>query len=148
MANAHYGYLPQLHFIATAFETFSAEPEIYDAVTFVASLHHMEQAEAVEKAKMLLNPGGKLLVVGLAAPSRLSDRLRELGRVIPAAIGSKLHRMRTSEELGVPTAYSFPKMDEIRALATAQLPTAKLSHGLYYRYLLSWQKPNCREANI
>ena len=138
-ATAHYGHLSQLHFAEAAFETFSAEPETYDAVTFVASLHHMAQREAVEKAKTLLKPGGKLLIVGLAASSRLTDYLREIGRVIPATIGSKLHRMRTTEELGVPTAYAFPKMDEIRTLA-AQLPNAKLSHGLYYRYLLSWQK--------
>ncbi|MBR5519170.1 MAG: class I SAM-dependent methyltransferase [Clostridia bacterium] len=46
LAQETYGHLPTLHFAESPFETFAAEAETYDAVTSVASLHHMERKQA------------------------------------------------------------------------------------------------------
>ena len=114
----------------------------FDAVVFVASLHHMEMRRAVQKAKSLLHPGGSLLIVGLAKPSSVLDCAVEALRVLPCAVSSRLKHMKTSEEQSIPVSYVFPTMNEVRRTARELLPGAKLRYGLYYRYLLKWEAPN------
>lgn len=114
----------------------------FDAVIFVASLHHMDMRFAVQKAKGLLNPGGKLLIVGLAKPSSVLDYAVEALRVLPCTAISRFKRMKTSEENSIPVSYAFPAMRVVRAMARELLPGARLRYGLYYRYLLKWEAPN------
>ncbi len=130
-----------VRFLQVSFEGFDAPPESLDAVVFAASLHHMDGETAVRKAKKLLKPGGQLLIVGLAAPSGPGDWSLEALRVIPAKLGTALHRERSSEELGLAVDYALPKMAEVRAMIRRELPGAKLRIGLYYRWLLRWTKP-------
>ncbi len=128
-------------FEVRSFEKFEAAPGSFDAVVFCASLHHMDMEPALEKAVGLLRGCGRLAVVGLASPSGLADRMIDVCRVVPCALGSRLHKMRSSEELGLPTSYVFPKMAEVRDAAERLLPGASIRYGLYWRYLLCWQKP-------
>ena len=121
-------------------EDFSAPAGSFDAVVFVASLHHMEAEAALRKAANLLNKGGVLLVVGLAKPSGLGDWLLEGLRVLPSLAASRLHRAQSTEELGIPVSYALPPMREVRSLICRLLPGAKLRQGLHYRYLLEWVK--------
>ena len=107
---------------------------------FVASLHHMEAEAALRKAARLLCRGGVLLVVGLAKPSGLGDRLLEGLRVLPSLVVSRMHRAQSSEELGIPVSYALPPMREVRSLVHRLLPGAKLRQGLHYRCLLKWIK--------
>ena len=100
----------------------------------------MDAHEALAKAKALIRPGGKIVVVGLAHPSSLLDWVIEVLRIVPTRIGSALHRMQSSEELGIPTSYELPTMAEVRRTAAEELPGAQVRPGLYYRYLLSWTK--------
>jgi len=130
---------PRMAFERCSFEDFAADRS-FAAVLFIASLHHMEMAPALIKAKELLSPGGKLLVVGLAKPSTVPDYVVELLRVIPSRAVSALKRMRTSEELGIPASYEFPEMNAVRSAAKELLPGARLRYGLHYRYLLEWVK--------
>lgn len=127
-------------FRCAAFEAFEAPPCSLDAVIFAACLHHMEGEAAIRKAKELLRPGGLLLAVGLASPSGPGDRALEALRVLPAKLGTRLHRAQSSEDLRLPTSYSFPQMAEVRSLVRRELPGAKLRQGLYYRWLLRWVK--------
>jgi len=127
-------------FFCVPFEDFAAEPESFDAAVFVASIHHMELIPAIRKTVGLLRPGGRLLIVGCASPSSAFDKAVEVLRVVPSAVSTAFHRSRSSEELSIPTSYSFNTMDEIRSLIKTELPGAKLRYGLHYRYLLSWTK--------
>ena len=129
-----------VRFLQVSFEEFDAPLESVDAVVFAASLHHMDGETAVRKVKKLLKPGGQLLIVGLAAPSGPGDWTLEALRVIPAKLGTALHRARSSEELGLAVDYALPKMAEVRAMIRRELPGAKLRSGLYYRWLLHWTK--------
>ncbi len=115
-----------------------APGRLFDAVVFSASLHHMDMTKALKKAKSLLSPGGRILIVGLAKPSTAADHLLEAARVIPSKIVSAAHRMRSSEEMGLSVSYDFPPMREIRDAISAELPGARIRCGLHYRYLLSW----------
>ncbi len=110
----------------------------FDAVVFVASIHHMNMAGALDKAKSLLIPGGKLLIVGLAKPSTAADYLLEVARVIPSKAVSILHHMKSSEELKIATSYDYPEMQMVRSTVREKLPNARITYSLHYRYLLEW----------
>ncbi len=132
---------PYTQFHCCTFEDYhDVPPESFDAIIFVASLHHMDCEMAIQKAKHYLRADGILLVVGLATPSSLMDYLVEALRVIPCQISSHLHKMKTSEEMNIPTSYALPTMSQVRDMVDRQLPCATLRYGLYYRYLLTWVK--------
>ena len=127
-------------FARASFEDFKAD-EPFDAITFVASIHHMDMERAITKAKELLAPVGVIVIVGLASPSSVLDHAIEVLRIVPSWVSSRVHRMRTSEDLGVPTSYATPSMAEVRDIASRLLPGAAIRYGLYWRYLLTWRKP-------
>ena len=131
---------PSVSFLRCSFEDYAPE-RLFGAVVFSASLHHMEMEGALRKASDLLSPGGRLLVVGLAKPSSPADRLVEILRVMPSGLLSLLHRMKTTEEAGIPVSYDFPEMRAVRTAAERILPGAQPRYGLHYRYLLEWKKP-------
>ncbi len=130
---------PEIRFALCPFAAYPEDKSL-DAVVFVASLHHMEMLTSLEKAKRLLSEDGRLLVVGLASPSSLGDHILDCLRVIPARFGSRLHGMRSSEETGIPVCGNYPGMREVREAVRQLLPGAKLRRGLYWRYLLYWEK--------
>lgn len=127
-------------FECVPFSSYQAPPESLDAIIFVASLHHMDATEAIEKAKGLLAPKGKIVIVGLASPASPLDWAVEILRVVPCRIISAIHREISSEKREIPTSYEFPTMSDVRALSERMLPGARLRYGLYYRYLLTWTK--------
>lgn len=126
-------------FVQTDFESFEAGGEKFDAIIFVASLHHMDMAAAVEKAKHLLEKDGILIIVGLAKPSSVIDWAVEAARVIPSRIVSTIKKNVTSEELNIEVSYDLPTMSEVRRLCNDCLRSHKIKYGLHYRYLLTWE---------
>lgn len=129
----------KVKYICCDFEDYSSEKQ-FDAIIFVASIHHMDMASAVKKAKAMISPGGKLVIVGLSKPSTVLDLIIEVGRIIPSKIVSRKHKMESSEDINVPVSYVLPKMNEVRDIVREQLPGAKIRYGLHYRYLLEWEK--------
>ena len=129
----------KVRFDCASLESFEAK-EPFDAIVFVASIHHMDMEKAIARAKELLSPGGVIAIVGLASPSSALDHAIELLRVIPSWISSKMHHMRSSEDLGIPTSYVMPTMAQVREVASRLLPGAAIRHGLHWRYLLTWRK--------
>ncbi len=77
-----------LQFCRCSFENYAPDMR-FDAIVFVASIHHMDMALSLQKAKSLLSPSGKLLVVGLAAPSAVTDWVLEAARVIPSTLNNR-----------------------------------------------------------
>lgn len=128
-----------VQFAQTTFESFQVNGKTFDAIIFVASIHHMNMTEAVQKAKKLLEKNGVLIIVGLARPTSLLDLAIEAARVIPSKMISSLHKNITSEELDIDVSYDFPGMNEIRRICREHLSGHKLRYGLHYRYLLTWE---------
>ena len=124
-------------FTCCSFEDFT-EDETFDAIVFVASIHHMDMTKALQKARSLLSPSGKILIVGLASPSSMTDWVLEAVRVIPSKIISSFHHMQTSEELGIKTEYNLPRMKDVHSIVKRELPGARIRYALHYRYLLEW----------
>ncbi len=110
----------------------------FDAIVFVASLHHMNAEQAFRKSRELLAPNGVLLVVGCARPKTVLDWVVEIGRTPLAGIGTMLHHESSP---GVITKYPESSPGEIKSLAKAILPGVFMRQALYYRYLLFWRKP-------
>lgn len=126
-------------FIGCDFENYT--PEIsFDAILFVASLHHMDMSAAIKKAKSLLSANGILLIVGLAKPSTAKDHVIEALRILPCKIISKCKHMHPCEDLQIPVSYHLPLFNEVRNLASTELPHCTIRQGLYYRYLIAWVK--------
>ena len=134
------GAAPGTRFYCCSLSEYPELREAFDAVVFVASLHHMDMIPALKKAAGMLTDGGLLLVVGLASPSSLADHTADLCRIVPARMGSRLHRMKSPEDLGIPVCGRLPEMREVRETVRRLLPGAELRRGLYWRYLLSWNK--------
>lgn len=129
----------QAELIHTDFESY--RPLVrFDAVIFVASLHHMDMRQALKKARAILNEQGKIIIVGLAKPSSLTDYLIEGLRVIPVKVISLIRHMKSDEDSGIPVSYEMPRMNEVRQVIQELLPGAEIRNGLYYRYLVSWTK--------
>ena len=126
-------------FMSLGFEDFETDRK-FDAVTFVASLHHMNMKAAIEKAIGLLEDDGVLLIVGLAKPSTVIDYIIEGLRIIPSSVISRIKHIRPSESKSIPVSYDFPTLNEVRKMANILLPGYTIKYGLFYRYLLKWTK--------
>ncbi|MBE1876936.1 class I SAM-dependent methyltransferase [Myceligenerans pegani] len=142
----------------TGFEEISGT---YDAVTMVASLHHMPLDAALTHASDLLAPGGRLLVVGLARVGSPREAAVDLvSAVVNPVVGLVKHprpaprRDKPSRAALATTAVvhddagpEIPMRDpgethaEIAATAARVLPGARFRQRLFFRYTLEWAKP-------
>jgi len=127
-------------FIEADFLKYNFKNEKYDVIIFVASIHHMNMEKALIKAKKLLNTHGRIIIVGLAKPSTIIDYIIEILRIIPCFFLSKMKNHQTSEELNIDTCYTVLTMNEIRRICNNILKKYHLRYGLYYRYLLKFEK--------
>ena len=78
------------------------------------------------------NAGNRIMMVMPAIPAP---------EEMPMMWGSAraaFHHMQSSEELNLPTAYDYPRMNEIRSIVKDELPGAKIHYALHFRYLLEW----------
>jgi methionine biosynthesis protein metW len=126
-------------FFCCDYEDFN-DDEPFDAIIFVASIHHMNMRCALKKAKSMLSRNGILIIVGLAIPSNLMDYVIEAIRIIPCMIISKIKKERSSEDEHIPVCYNFPHLADVRKVISEELPRCEFRMGLYYRYLLKWEK--------
>ena len=129
------------------FRDVQLEPGSFGLVTAVASLHHMESAAALTRMRDLLQPGGVLVVVGLA---RDGWSPRDLAVEIPAVVINRvqLFRHRASRNGPRASGYKPPVVwpppetyQEIRVLAGRLLPGMRYRRHLYWRYSICWHKP-------
>jgi SAM-dependent methyltransferase len=114
-------------------------PASFDFVSFVASLHHMDQEAALTRASGLLRPGGRLVVIGLAA-TRTPGELVLSGLCLPFVRFNDL-RPDFATAPAMPVLEPDLSWREVRALARRVLPGARYRHRLYYRYSVVWTKP-------
>ncbi|GAA1528299.1 class I SAM-dependent methyltransferase [Kribbella lupini] len=113
----------------------------YDLITFVAVLHHLPLQATLEKARELLRPGGRLVVVGVSreSPADLPWSIASL--ILNPVVGLVVHPRRAREtpsQMTAPTAMAAETFDEIAGTAERILPGARLRRGLFWRYTLTW----------
>jgi SAM-dependent methyltransferase len=128
-----------LEFAEGDFLTTQIPAESFDFVSFVASLHHMDQAEALAKAAEILRPGGRLVVIGLARATTLPE---ELVSAVCAPIAWFNDLRPEFGGLGAaPVSDPTLGWHETRRLMCGALPEARFRRRLYFRYSLRWTKP-------
>ena len=110
----------------------------FDVITFVASLHHMDTAAALAKARQLTRPGGVIAMVGLSKPT-WPWLLLDILRWPVVRLSGVLHHESWPDN----TAVTDPaqSLTQARALVHAALPGARFRYGMYFRYLAEWIKP-------
>jgi 2-polyprenyl-3-methyl-5-hydroxy-6-metoxy-1,4-benzoquinol methylase len=121
------------------FLSYEFEPASFGAIVCVATLHHVDATAALDRMRLLLRPGGTLVVVGLAASRYPADLPAELGGVLA-------HRWykatRTYWEGTAPVIWPPPETYAgMRRIAQRMLPGVRYRRHLLWRYSLSWTKP-------
>lgn len=116
----------------------------YDVITCVAVLHHLPFAEALNRFRGQLAPGGTLVVVGCAREEAFVDYLLgALSIPLNLAIGWLKNRGRSavSRPVSMTAVTRPPEMTfaEIRREAVRLLPGARLRRRLFWRYTLVWR---------
>jgi SAM-dependent methyltransferase len=140
------GGLTNVTLVEVDFIHYEANEGSFDVVTFVASLHHMDLAAALPKARSLVSPGGELIVVGLAANKKATDWIMS-GLMLPfVRLGSSMHH--ETRDVGVAAIEARESLGEIRATVQRELPGASMRRALYYRYLLRWRKPDLSGVQV
>jgi len=114
----------------------------FETVTCVAVLHHLPLEEGLAALGALVAPGGRLIVVGLAADKSPWDWIVSGLCVLPVRVMGAVHH--ETRDIGVVTTRARESLGEIRAAASRILPGARVRRRFYYRYSLVWDRP--REA--
>ena len=111
----------------------------FETVSCVATLHHLPLEPAMARLSELVAPGGRLIVVGLAANGSLWDWVLSALAVLPLRVVGTLRR--ETPDIGVVTRPPRESLAEIRAAASRMLPEARIRRRFYYRYTLIWDRP-------
>jgi SAM-dependent methyltransferase len=127
-----------VHIEQQGFLEYSSPPDSFDLVAFVASLHHMDAATALRRARLLVRHGGEIVVVGLAANKAPMDWVKSGLQLPIVRFSSWIHH--ENRDVEVLAARPNDSLAEIRAVADRELPGALIRRGLYYRYLLRWRR--------
>lgn len=115
--------------------------ETFDVVASVATLHHLPDPRSVlRRLAELTSPGGVLVVVGLARPTRL----REFALAVVGVLQHKWLSWRKGYwEHTAPTVWP-PRQSysDVRRIAMAELPGVRWRLLPMFRYGLVWRKPS------
>ena len=116
-------------------------------ITMVASLHHLPQEEAIAKAKRCLKRAGRLVIVDMYRPATLGDLFSSLIATPLNAIGVKFidKHKASAEEMSYWRIHRsldwYSSIPEMKKFAKTNLPDAKITRKLFWRYTLEWVKP-------
>lgn len=123
------------------------EPEQYDCIVSIATMHHLPVELILKRVKEALKPGGVFLILDLYQEETLSDLLvSAIASPINKVIGLvKTGRWRHSEEERQAWGEhgkndEYMTLKEIRRISGQILPGVKVQRHLFWRYSLVWQK--------
>ncbi|MFD6140334.1 class I SAM-dependent methyltransferase [Promicromonospora sp. NPDC060271] len=119
----------------------------FDTITMVAVLHHLPLEAALRHASELLEPGGRLLVVGLARPDTVTDLVWEVASsLLNPLVGIVKHPQpvtRSVDDAGpaMPVRDAAETFTELARVVRRELPGARIRRRLFFRYTLEWTRP-------
>ncbi|MGN8048113.1 class I SAM-dependent methyltransferase [Curtobacterium sp. 22159] len=139
--------LPNVTVREEPFDLTAQEEPRYDLVTFVASLHHLPLTPALEAARSVLRPGGRLVIVGLARETPRDLPWSIASVLLNAGVGVLLHPRRAvapPESMTAPTTMPLLTFGEIQTVASRVLPGIRMRRSLFWRYRAVWSAPTVR----
>nr|WP_232839799.1 MULTISPECIES: class I SAM-dependent methyltransferase [Nocardia] len=119
-------------------------PRQWDAITLVATLHHLPLVDTLRELDRLLSPGGRLVVIGCFRNAGLIDYATGFVASVANLIMGKIKHPQPSDQLPIemtaPTAAPRETIAEIRCAAAEYLPGARIRRRLFWRYSLVYDK--------
>jgi SAM-dependent methyltransferase len=113
----------------------------FSFVCSVATLHHLDPEAALSAMASLLEPGGRLVVVGLATSRSAVDWAIAAAQV-PAVRAIRLAHGGKSGPPGLPMSFdAIPSWAQARRTALRVLPEARWRRTLQLRYMIEWTAP-------
>jgi SAM-dependent methyltransferase len=130
-------YYQQADFIKT-----DLHKDTYQAIIAIASVHHMDLTEALQKMRLLLRSSGKLLILGLYREETILDYMYS-ALSVPLNLIYLNWKRRSNMELSdiAPTHPAQLSFNQIKSVANSLIPGFKIRRHLFWRYSLIWQKP-------
>lgn len=127
-----------IEYLLADFQAYTFEPESFDLIASIATLHHLDERAALQRMAQLLRPGGVLAVIGVARRS-----LRDLPYDTVGFFAHRAYRLRKGlwqhpSPIVWPPPHTYP---EIRRLANRLLPGVRCRRHVLFRYSLIWTKP-------
>jgi ubiquinone/menaquinone biosynthesis C-methylase UbiE len=130
-------YYQQANFLAL-----ELPKDTYDAIVAIASVHHMDLAETLQKMQQILHPSGKLLILGLYRETSILDYIYSAISVPLNFIYLNWHRQSIDKTVDIaPTRPPHLSLGQITSVATSVIPGFKIRRHLLWRYSMTWQKP-------
>jgi SAM-dependent methyltransferase len=128
--------------------THPLEPESFDVIASVATLHHLPLAAIFARARAALRPGGVFLALDVLDERTLLGVTRSLA-AFPANLLGRLvttGRLRPPPEVRAAwqahgASDQYPKVADVRRAAAETLPGARVRQHFFWRYSLVWRKP-------
>ncbi|GGY52062.1 class I SAM-dependent methyltransferase [Streptomyces djakartensis] len=117
----------------------------YDFVSAVAVVHHAPFEEAVTRLARLTAPGGRLVIVGMAANRSALDWAVSACGVPVSLLYARLNGGKKGP-VGMPTEDVHMSWREIREASRRLLPGCDWRRTLLWRYVVEWDKPVPRGA--
>jgi ubiquinone/menaquinone biosynthesis C-methylase UbiE len=132
---------PRVAFREGDFLAMRLASDAYDVVTSVAALHHMDLERALVEMKRVLRPGGRLAILGLYRETSPIDYVASALAIAPNLIRTRVLARGDAIASTAPTRAPVSSLAQIRSVAGALLPGARVTRRLYWRYSLLWRKP-------
>jgi len=141
-------HIANLEFQVADICDWEVEPEEFDCIASIATLHHLQFREVLLKMKAALKPGGVLLILDLFEQRGLSDWVLNFPALFTSVALRLFHHHRRRPRREVRAAWAaheahdlYPTMTEVRSLCAEILPTAIVKKHLLWRYSIVWRNP-------
>jgi len=147
-------HLPGIEWVQADANTYAIEPESYDLIVSLKTLHHLHADEVVPRLAGALRPGGLLLLHDvLDSDGGLAGAFRDvLASVVRAghrlARSGRLRERRELREFWTAHARhdQHPTFAAARALAQTWLPGSRVYRHLMWRYTVVFRKDPLRRS--
>lgn len=123
------------------------EDNSLDAIVTSATAHHLPYGWLLDFAGRTLKKGGRLLVLDLAKASSPADYIVWGAAILPNLLLTRLKNGGKRNDRRAAHAWkqhcghdTYMTMSEIKKLAAARLPGARVRRKLFWRYVLTWEK--------
>ncbi|WP_053671637.1 class I SAM-dependent methyltransferase [Streptomyces sp. NRRL B-1140] len=112
----------------------------YDFVSAVAVVHHAPFEEAVTRLARLTAPGGRLVIVGMAANRTLLDWIISACGVPVSLLLARRNGGKRCPD-GMPMEDVHMSWAEVRRMLHRLLPGCTVRRTLLWRYVAVWERP-------
>jgi ubiquinone/menaquinone biosynthesis C-methylase UbiE len=138
-----------LEFLLGDFLQLQLPVESYDCIVMLATLHHLPADEALRKMKIMLRPGGVLIIQDLLDSDGIFDLALSLVRLPvnmavrfwqKGRLGARREVRRAWAEHGKHESYL--KAKDVQAMRDEHLPGGHVQTHFLWRYTIVWHKPD------